>query len=528
MAIFHLQQLEPLDQAIGLEHKAWLEEHLSKLFIVSSDFFARFDAGLLNFPELWSGSRVGETTIAKQNAQIASCYSEIQEQIARAKQQHETDAAFLAQLQAFDELYQAFFNRLKERFLAQAIETTLSQISNNEHLRTLIDFYHSPDRSPVNFQTQDQCVAEHDKITKIIKAHRAKPALQTELRNLTQLEILSKRKLDMHYESVTKKTKAELVLNKVSLASSVVGLLTGVAAIGCWIGAFFFPPLILPAAILSYVSYASYGATAISVGKVIKNAVNGRPPSKKEVKELVIEAVLLPLNVIGRGFTALRHLFKSATAIKAIRDVGNITNNVISNGMDVPFVPQIKSDAKEVMQDIDVNNLTHSTSVTTRGKVASALLEKHAVAEVEKTTVKLATSIKTHGIVFAKETNTDEILATSQSRHLFIAGWDAGFFASKKYGAEIKHIQTSVADYAKLPANACYKDRYLALTEIQCECINYLSVAKNTTPGFLKVSALKEAVVEECNALVKFIEGEEQPEYVPEATQQFRPMLVAC
>ncbi len=408
MATFQLQHLDELDALIKEEHSNWLQKNQKGLFFSKINDLPALDFGLLDFPELWTGKRVGETRIAKENLGLESYFTWIQNEIALKKKALTVEregllayeeayghAAYketynkdldtakkdnkkeIEKLEAFEILYQDFFNKLIEKFLVRAVQITLEQFNLDaepEYIQ-LKDFYASPDRSPVNLQIQNQCVAEHAKITKIIKTQRSKACFKESQKNLTQLETLSKLRVDLHYENVVKKTKYELVLNGAMATASTIGAVAGIFAAIFWVGSIFVPPLLPLATVLSCISYTAYTTTAITVGMAIKNGINGRAPSTQEKKALIIEAAMLPFNFIGRFGSWLKHCFKSKSATNTVKDVTSFANNVVGNAPDLPFVPEHYAYGRDTVIEIkEAQELSKSIEVTSPDKISKSTL----------------------------------------------------------------------------------------------------------------------------------------------------------
>lgn len=543
MPAFELKGLENLDEAIQIEHREWLRNSrlqdsssnlideknigLEKSLINSikdDEHLARFS--LLKFPKLWSGNRAGETSIKSDPNVIPIDFLGVisrQKQKCRAKYWDQE----VARWEKLEEDYKKFLEYLKERFLARAIKITLKSVldaipvANNQARIELKEFYKSAERSPVNLQTQDQCVAEHAKITQAIQKARNGIGAENkkdELTKLKQLEILSKRRVDMHYENATKKTTADVVTSGISAASSTIGMVTAFAAAALWIGGFFFPPLWVGAAILGTISFVSYASTTINVGKVIRNGINGRPPSRSEVKDLAIEAALAPLNVIGKFFIGFRHFVKSSTAVKSIlKKTAAVSTNLVSNVVpDAPFVKDNIGEAKDAVSDARKHGKSENDlSLTSSTKVLSMLSKKLPFTQAQALVAELDTSLETSSSILVhlrkeKAHETSELKLTTQpSEHANISDWSFGFRMSIKYKSELQPIQAALDQYKTLPVNATYEERRLLLQNISFECQRKIPDKDTNSGPSEKIRELKFIVDAELKNLKTIAQNED-------------------
>lgn len=534
MAAFKLKDLENLDEAIQIEHREWLRNaRLEENFGIKLRTSVKNERySLLKFPKLWSGNRVGETSIESDPNVIPIDFLGV---ISRQKQKYRSDwrDEEVLRLEKLEDDYKKFLEHLKERFLAQAIKITLNSLPESEAKIDLKKFYKNAERSPVNLQTQDQCVAEHAKITLAIQKARKSILLENRgddaLQQLEQLEILSKRRVDIHYENPTKKTTADVVTSGISATSSTLGMVTALGAAALWIGGFIFPPLWIGAAILGAISFVSYVSTAISVGKVVRNGINGRPPSRSEVKDLAIEAALAPLNVFGKIFRGVRHFVKSSRVVESVlRKIKDVGTNFLSNITDAPWVKDNIEGAKDAVSDAKEHRTSkNDTTMTSTAKVMSELLKTQPVSKASEYATDLDNAIsKNKTPVFMQlKTVKGEIpeldtlqLTTQPSVHASISDWSFGFRTSIKYKTELQPIQAALDDYKKLPVNATYEARASGLHSILFECQNYQNTTGKKPVLSAKIKELQGIVNTELSNLEVIAQNED--------LQTSRPLLI--
>lgn len=324
--------------------------------------------------------------------------------------------------------------------------------------------------------------------------------------------------------------------------SSIIGLVTGVGAVGCWLVGLCCPPLIpllWPiASILGYISFSSFVASLITGGTVIKNVINGRPPSISEIKDLAYDSIAALLSVIGKAFGALRHLFKSDATSKAMRFIKSLFNNGISNSTDALVAKETLTEVHETANDISrAKKFSQTTASTTVGKVTSALLSqtvkdsnsqiksKYTIEKVEKAEMQLSKSVNQHGFVYAKESseNNEKILEIVPSKHLALESWGSGFFNS--FNKVLAPFRKAVDNYLKFDPNTSYIERRNALIKIKKDCSDYLMENRDLSNFiYKKILKLYNAVTEEIYALVDFSGKPNNSSETVDDT--VRPMLV--
>ncbi len=269
MAKLKLKNVDEIDKVIVQEHQTWLADtnnvpdclqELKTLDSTSTKSGKNISFSVLKYPKQWSGARMLETSIVVETSTDISCYPLILNHLERKKSLNKNDTKQIAALDAFKKNYQKFYNALKERCLLLAIQQTAAKLMPaandlSEREQRLLSYFN--DLSPINLLTRDDCLKQHCEIVLICNALKQSGQFKDESQ-LQQLEVLSKRWTDIHYEKVKKSTSLELGLNGISTVSSTLGLITGIAAASLGMAGLFFPPLLAPAAILGAISMVSY------------------------------------------------------------------------------------------------------------------------------------------------------------------------------------------------------------------------------------------------------------------------------
>lgn len=403
MTKLKLNYLDELDLEAQEQHEKWLvkqpvfrelakHQEFQKAFIAQQNLHG----GFLCSSELWSNKRIYEASIIKNknetesyfiwlNKYIENRISELSAQVMRFNDDYaEWILAYgetkgkktfneyykdnftqkirrqLEELEEFQKKYQEFHNDSLKEFLTNAIVETLKQFPNTKEFENF--------SNPPTFETHDEFVSEYANVTKICKKHTEQlvnqPGPKISKTALLQLETLKKCQLNLYEEQLTKKTKPELVLTTAAAATSTLALVTGIGAAVCWIGGFVFPPLHLIAGFLTWCTVVGYIATGITVFNVVKDASKGCPPTKKDVKDLVIEAVLAPFNVVKSIARPIIHALKSTKAIKAVKDTSKVINNIIDNTTDLRCAKETVEDTKKALELISANKESSKKGVT--------------------------------------------------------------------------------------------------------------------------------------------------------------------
>ncbi|KTC89249.1 MULTISPECIES: hypothetical protein [Legionella] len=513
--------LDSINNYIQEEHASWVKKHAPSF--INHEQIKGIQYGILNYPKLWSGTRFFETNIDvnidEESKNKNNAFEEINKLIKDAKKSHSNQKK---EIEEFEKQYKRFFNTLKERCLLKAITKTLESIDGpdldkvKENFRKTLNY-----SSLLNMQTRFDCLQAHRDVTLLCYALRdqANPNAQKQIK---QLEVLSKRLIDIHYVNAKKMNLLDAIAKDVTTVTSFIGLATGVTAAILALLSFAFPPLALPAVILGFISFVSYTSTIISTIKMAHEAAEyGRGPNPSDVKWLVTDILLAPLNLVGGLiFAKFADLFHSEHVQAIINTVGFVWNNVLSN-----FVPDA-IEAKEVTIDLlevgssytPKGQLKQTKSATSWKKMGSALALHDQ--EASDKIIAAKKSISTiHGVdgitakngrdfAYVRLTNdkapTD--LPITKSYHGHILLWDLGFIG---LGTSIlaQNIKDAVAAYKELKPDCTVVDRLSKLLIIQSRCTAYLNEFKlvETSKGrYNFVQELSEHVKKEIDNLNKF------------------------
>ncbi|ARG97504.1 hypothetical protein [Legionella micdadei] len=346
-----LSGLDSIDESIQQEHLAWVKKNVP---VCIDPQLENEHYSILNYPELWSGARFFETEITT-TVDKKSASEEITQLIAKAKKDHPEQEE---EIKAFEKKYTKYLTTLKERSLLKAIHQTLDSIdcpeeSEKDFALIRAEFRKVLDTSSLlNMQTRYECLQAHKDITLQCYALRDKANSDPHTKEkVQQLEILSKRLLDIHYEGAKKMTITDAIAQDVATTTSFIGLATAIPAAILGIMGFAFPPLLVPAGILGSISFVSYTSTVISAIKMAHEAIGyGRGPNPSDVKWFVADVLLSPLNLAGGLiFAKLANSFRSLKAKSIINTVSDVWNNVVSNIFpDTVETKEVASDMLEV------------------------------------------------------------------------------------------------------------------------------------------------------------------------------------
>lgn len=537
-----LRNLDRINTLIIKEHAAWLEKNAPVSINLSEIKLNQYS--ILDYPDLWSGARLFETSIEKKG-DSNPVSEEVEKLIDEAKKENKKDQIATKELQGFKEKYKKYLDFMKERCLLLAIDHTLQDINGSEGNQKELDPIKEKFQSILNpssllkLQTHLDCLQAHKQTALLCSELRNKtPKSEVgEIEKINQLEVLAKRLLDCHYERAKKMTLTEALAEDVSTVSSFVGLLTGVPAAILGIAGIFFPPLLVPAAILGIISFTSYVSSAISAAKVLNEAVQyGRSPSGSDVKWLVIDSVFAPFNLFGgKIFSSIAHALRPMKNVKElVKHIGTLWNDVISN----IFPDTVET--KEVLTDlIDVGStltksgeLKNTISATSWQKVRSALAvhDSEAVARIgqikeemtqqntskttlNNTTTELsATAIHGRDFAFIKLTKKhEESKLFTKSFHGHILLWDAGFLGTGT-SKEAQDIINAMNQYKELKPDETIQQRIGTLKTIKSHCDTYLEVYKEDKAKkgrYSYVTNLAQNIEKELNNLCEFAPTED-------------------
>lgn len=518
MAIM-LRHLEKIDHQTALEHRAWLEEHLQLLPDLSRQkILAQSDNAfsVLSYPRLWSGARFSETSIKphldRHNEPGSSASKPVSElidvELAQFnKELNKEDPRSLA-VALFKKKYQKYQRFLYERSLLSAINHSLDLLTSNDPavivLKELItNFY--------KLKTRQECLEMHAGVAALTKILLRSPAIEPEQGPLLkQAEVLAKRLLDIHIRHIKKFSVTERIFSNISTISSSLGLLAGIPAAFLGIAGIFFPPLLLPAAILGTISFASYVSTAITASKITyEGLAYGRAPATSEVLSVAVDLAIAPFNFLGGSiFSSLKNLLGHGK--KMIDSINGIWNNILSN-----IFPDIFY-ADDVIKDIRAFTLPHqaylknTTSATTWNNVTSNLIKAHDAATAIKIKQQMkqcalggkSTSLDGHDFVLVSlPAKTDKILNTSQpktvsSYHAHILTWSSPLFTLNN--SKLAQLKEAHQSYRALPHDANASNRLMTLQTLSSACTQYLGDPETTD---LKTVDLLEKVNKELNTL---------------------------
>lgn len=523
--------IDNINQSIQKEHESWVKKNAPQY--VNFDKIKNPQYSILNYPDLWSGARLFETKIEKIGINNPAS-EEIAELIQKAQKNYKADPLKTEEIKRFEKKYTKYLSLLKERCLLLAITQTLNTINipkkKNEaiHLKDIkVDFQKALNFSALlNMQTRQDCLKAHRQITMLSYALRNK-ADESQQRNIKQLEVLSKRLLDGHYESAKKLRLFEAIANDLSTVTSFIGLAVGILAAILVIASLFFPPLLPIAGILGSIGFISYTASAISVIKMANEAINyGRGPSPTDVKWMIFDIVFAPLYIVGgQIFSGITHALKNVKPLQNLmKTTGNIWNNIVSNVF--PDIFYVKETSSEMLLVGSVyttaGKLKNTLSATSWKKMRSALTEhdedilnkinlvKKEISLLNKSPTALNGRDFAYTKVNMNNTPTDKPLIVSRSFHAHILLWDHGFIGINT-SQKAQQIKDAIETYRNLPPDTKTSIRIESLLTIQEHCQAYLTKFKGeqTKGRYSFVQNLATNIEKELDNLLFFMTSEE-------------------
>lgn len=488
-----LINLENINQTIQSEHAAWLKANMPTT--VSLPDLQQNQYGILNKPQLWSGLRIFETKIKTADKNSKSAFEIIQEQIKNSIKEHKEDPAIQEELKQFAKKYRKYVNFIKQRSLLLSINQTVNDLTATDDNKVLIQNFNEvlSDSFTLAMQTRYDCLQAYKKVSIIAAALRAQTDKTNteELSRIKQLEVLSKRLLDIYYEHAKKMTIRELFASYLSTSTFFIGLVSGVAAAVLGILGIFFPPLLFAGGILGMMSFISYGATIISALTMTHDAIEyGRSPDSRDLKWLLLDTVLIPFYVIGgRIFASIFSLFGSSDSIgKTLHHVNYSWNEIIGNVFpDVIDTQETVTDMFQIGSEItQKGRLKNTSSATSFQKIRSALAKSDneafsKIANTKRVIAKSSHETAIHGRDFAYVQYTadnNDSLPVTQSYHGHILLWDAGFIG-RGASEEANRILVSVKKYKELKPDTPITERISVLDKIIENTNTYLTKYKD-------------------------------------------------
>jgi hypothetical protein len=483
--------LNSVNESIQKEHFVWIKNHAPSMID-----YGQVDAtqySILHYPDLWSGTRFFETNIDviidEKTKNKSNAFDVILKLIRAAKKKHPDKKK---EIDEFEKKYKKFFNILKERCLLKAIEKTLENIDDPDLEAIKKEFRETLNYSSLlNMQTRVDCLQAHRKVALLCYALKAQAKANPQVEEqIKQLEILSKRLIDIHYVNAKKLSLIDAIAKDATTVTSSLGLATGITAAILALLSLAFPPLALPAAILGFISFISYTSTIISIIKMLHEAGEyGRGPNPSDVKWLIMDILLAPLNIVGGLiFAKFSDLFHSEHIQKIIDIAGFFWNSVLSN-----FVPDAIETKELALGLLEVGSsytpkgqLKHTITATSWKKMGSALaLHDHEaygkiIAAKESITVINASDHGTakNGRDFAYVRLANDKAATdlpvTKSYHGHILLWDHGFMGLGTSDLA-QQIKDAVAAYKKLKPDCTVEERLSKLNSIKTHCVAYIN-----------------------------------------------------
>jgi len=421
-----LCDLDDINTSISKEHAAWVNKNaptsIDRTKIIPNQY------SILDYPELWSGARLFETSIEKQGWGRLPASEEIERLINQAKKKHKKGTEKIKELEEFKKNYKKYLEFIKERCLLLAISETLKNIPFSEDKKqTKIELEKLLGQSSLfKLQTHLDCLEAHKEISLLCSELRN--TNKNEIEQIRQLEVLAKRLIDCHYEGAKKTTFDEAITQNIATISSLIGLLTGVPAAGLGIAGIFFPPLLIPATILGAISLISYVSSVILAAKVLNEAIDyGRSPSPSDLAWLVIDTVMLPFNFFGgKILSSIGHVVRPLKHAKElVKHLKTIWDTVITNLFpDAAETKEVFSDLGDIGSMISGSGqLKNTTTATSWQKISSALAEHDretltTINEMKNEITKLNKKTAIHGrdFAFIKKQNTGLMHGRDTSR----------------------------------------------------------------------------------------------------------------
>lgn len=489
--------LDDINSSIQKEHSSWINKHAPST--INHEKIEGMQYDILYHPELWSGTRFFETNIDvntdKKSKNKNNAFDEIFKLIRAAKKNYSNEKSEIKEIEEFEKKYKKFFNILKERCLLQAIHKTLESIDGPDLEVIKKEFRETLNYSSLlNMQTRVDCLQAHRRVTLLCYTFRAQAKENPKAsEQIKQLEVLSKRLVDIHYVNAKKLSLIDAIAKDVTTVTSSIGLITGIIAAILALLSFAFPPLAIAAGILGFISFVSYTSTIISIIKMIHEAGEyGRGPNPSDVKWLITDILLAPLNIVGGLiFAKFADLFHSEHVRMIVDTVGFVWNSILSN-----FVP----DAIET-KELAVGLLEVGSSCTSEGqlkstrtatswkKMASALalhdqeasdkiiVAKQSISLINAVQGSTAKSGRDFAYVRLANDKAPTDLPITKSYHGHILLWDLGFIGLGTSDLA-QNIIDAVEAYKKLKPDCSVEQRLSELVSIKFHCNAYIEAYK--------------------------------------------------
>lgn len=96
-----LKNLDLIDQSIQKEFENWIKTHVPQS-IANTDTLKTAQYSILNYPKLWSGSRLFETRIKSEKTKDKPASEFIDDLIQKSKNENKRDEATLKEIIAFE------------------------------------------------------------------------------------------------------------------------------------------------------------------------------------------------------------------------------------------------------------------------------------------------------------------------------------------------------------------------------------------------------------------------------------------
>jgi len=421
-----LINLTAIDLDIAHQHKQWVKKYYQQNKKVNDAFdlesLYALDFGFANHPHLWPSNRVGKTPLAESNTQspVDFIHTKIRYYRWRKKllRLFNVDTTDIDQ---FEKDYQKIIKLLKEKFLIEALKHSIqSAIELAKNYLDLNELNQLNNISPLYLQYREDWLAKHYDISVICQQVTNK--LKGEIKNVThqlmhqrhqknvdahickimaedlkryheisqliqQSEILAKRYIDIYYNKDKKITNNEFIRQSISSVTLSIGFWSCLGAIALTIAGFFVPVLWIPAGILGYISFISCVKTGFLVYKMVNEGKNKRSPDSYELRDTIIEAVLLPFYtfgsdiVVGIGKASISLSHASANIANSVKQVFAIIaiawDGIFSNVGSLADAKETFFGIKQVMLGYDP--LKNTKSATSWAYVKRKLAQEHTI-----------------------------------------------------------------------------------------------------------------------------------------------------
>lgn len=415
-------------------------------------------------------------------------------------------------------------------------------IRNQLDLKCLQFWLSEKNFETVNTQTRAAFLGKNKEIIDILNRLKQDPQFindHAHKQQLEQLEKLYKTWFDMHYEKVKKRTWDEIIADATADTATALGLVLGGVSTALWVTAVTVPvtaPLFAkPAFILGWVAMVASVDTAVKFYKMGVAKTQNRNPSSAEIKAVVIDLLLLPLNLFGQALGSFLTRIVPAVVKACVRWIASLWNNAVSNVVDPGMGESfggVKAAATEVTAGAKLKNSTSATSLRAffekrvqKQSAAVAYEEKKEIKNILRNGVDKTTSRFGRGYAYllTKSDGKIDYIDYRRSYHAFILTFDQGSGVFVRTSKPAQAVYAALNAYKALAPDVCFTQRVEALTKLKETTDAYLQDKTRIESSRMPhVQQLNWYVQEEIKTCIEFAAGITLDGFAPEKLSAVR------